>query len=51
MFRHADVVCVCPVAVLNSAFCMTCSLLILVEDERGYHMGEAYTRAGLITAI
>ena len=31
--------CLCivvhPVAVLNDAFCMTCSLLMLVEDERG----------------
>ena len=24
-----------PVTVLNAAFCMTCSLLILAEDERG----------------
>ena len=33
--RHADVVyvsCVHLVAVLNAAFCMTCSLLMLVED-------------------
>ena len=32
MFRHADVVCLCvhPVAVLNAAFCMACSLLILL---------------------
>ena len=35
MFRHADVVCLCLVAVLNAAFCMTCSLLMLVEYERG----------------
>ena len=34
--------CVHPVAVLNAAFCMTCSLLMLVE---------AYSRAGLITAL
>ena len=27
-----------PVAVLNAAFCMTCSLLMLVEDARGDHM-------------
>ena len=40
-----------PVVVLNSAFCMTCSLLILVEDARGDHMEEAYSRAGLITAL
>ena len=30
--------CVHPVAVLNAAFCMTCSLLILVKDASGYHM-------------
>ena len=30
--------CVHPVAVLNAAFCMTCSLLMLVEDERGDHV-------------
>ena len=30
--------CVHPVAVLNVAFCMTCSLLMLVEDARGDHM-------------
>ena len=27
--------CVHPVAVLNAAFCMTCSLLMLVEDAIG----------------
>ena len=42
VFRHADVVCVHPVAVLNAAFCMTCSLLMLVEDARGDHMEESY---------
>ena len=42
--------CVHPVAVLNAAFCMTCSLLMLVEDTRGDHMEEAYYRAGLMTA-
>ena len=31
-----------PVAVLNAAFCMTCSFLILVEDARSNHMGDAY---------
>ena len=39
MFRHADV-CVHPVAVLNAAFCMTCRLLMLVEDARSNHMNE-----------
>ena len=43
--------CVHPVAVLNAAFCMACSLLMLVEDARGDHMAEAYSRAGLITAL
>ena len=37
MFRHADVVCLC--------------LLRLVEDERGDYMEEAYSRAGLMTAL
>ena len=43
--------CVHPVAVHNAAFCMNCSLLMLVEDERGDHMEEAYSRAGHITAL
>ena len=43
--------CVHPVAVLNDAFCMTCSLLMLVEDARGDHMEVAYSRAGLITSL
>ena len=38
--------CVFPVAVL-----MTCSLLMLVEDERGDHMEETYSRADLMTAL
>ena len=42
--------CMHPVAVLNAAFCMTCSLLMLVEDARGDHMQEAYSRAGFMTA-
>ena len=42
MFRHADVVCLCLVAVLNAAFCMTFILLMLVEDARDDHMEEAY---------
>ena len=32
--------CVHPVAVLNAAFCMTCSLSMLVEGARGDHMEE-----------
>ena len=43
--------CVHPVAVLNAAFCMTCSLLMLVEDAIGDHTEEAYSRAGRITAL
>ena len=43
--------CVHPVTVLNAEFCITCSLLMLVEDARGDHMEEAYSRAGLITAL
>ena len=43
--------CVHSVAVLNAAFCMTCRLLMLVEDERGDHMEEAYSRAGLMTVL
>ena len=43
MFRHADVVCVHLATVLNAALCMTCSLLMLVEDARGDHMEESYT--------
>ena len=33
--------CVHPVAVLNDAFCMTCSFLMLVEDAIGDHTEEA----------
>ena len=43
--------CMHPVAVLNAVFCMTCSLLMLVEDARGDYMEEAYSRVGLITAL
>ena len=43
--------CVHPVAVLNAEFCMTCSLLMLVEDARGDYMEETYSRAGLMTAL
>ena len=34
--------CVHPVAVLNAAFCMTCSLLMLVEDARGILQSRSY---------
>ena len=30
-----------PVAVLSAAFCLTCSLLMLVEDAIGDHTEEA----------
>ena len=40
-----------PVAVLNATFCMTCSLLMLVENARGDYMEEAHSRAGLMTAL
>ena len=43
--------CVHPVSVLNAAFCMKFSLLMLVEDARGDHMEEACSSAGLITAL
>ena len=43
--------CVHPVAVLNAAFCMTSSVLMLVEDAIGDHTEEAYSRAGLITTL
>ena len=43
--------CVHHAVVLNVIFCMTCSLLMLVEDAKGDHMEEAYSRAGLITAL
>ena len=41
--------CVHPVEVFNAAFCMT--LLMLVEDARGDHMEEAYSRADLMTHL
>ena len=40
-----------PVAVLSVAFCMTYSLLMLVEDGRGDHVEEEYFGADLITAF
>ena len=40
-----------PMAVLNAAFRMTYSLLMLLEDAIGDHTEEAYSRAGLITAL
>ena len=43
--------CVHPVTLLNAAFYMACCLLILVDDARGNHMEETYSRSGLITAL
>ena len=43
------VTCVHPVVVLNTAFCMTFCLLMLVV--RGDHMKEEYSRVGLMTAL
>ena len=43
--------CVHPITVLNAEIGMTCSLLMLVEDARGYHMEEVYSSAGLMTAL
>ena len=45
------VYCVHSVAVLNTMFCMTCSLLMLVEDARGDHMEETFSKADLMTAL
>ena len=49
MLCHADVVCLCLVCILWQ-FSML-SLLMLVEDAIGDHTEEAYSRAGLITAL
>ena len=43
--------CVHHVAGVNAVLCVTYSLLMLVEDARGYHMEEEYFRAGLMTAL
>ena len=43
--------CVQSVAVFNAAFCITYSLLMLVEDARGEHIEEAHSRSGLMTAL
>ena len=34
-------------AVLNAALCMTCSLFMPVEDARGDHIEESYSRVGI----
>ena len=43
--------CVHPVAILNAAFCTTCSVLMLVDDARRDNLEEAYSRASLMTAL
>ena len=43
--------CVHPVAVVNVAFCMTCNLLMLVEDAIVDHTEKEYSRAGIINAL
>ena len=43
--------CVHPVAVLNAAFYMNSSLLMLAEDARGDHMEEAYSSIRVMTAL
>ena len=48
---HMLYVCVLCESCGSSRFCMTCSLLILVKDARGDHIEEAYSRAGLMTAL
>ena len=49
--RCIFVSCMQLVAVLNTAFCMTFILLMLVDDARVDHMEETYNRAGLMTAL
>ena len=43
--------CVLCASCGSSQCCMTCSLLMLVENARGDHMKEAYSRASLMTAL
>ena len=45
------VCCVHPLTMLNAGFCITCSLVMLVEDARGAHMEQGYSRAGLTTVL
>ena len=44
-------VCVLCASCGSSQCCMTCSLLMLVEDARGDPMEEEYFRAGLTTVL
>ena len=43
--------CVLCVSCGSSQCCMTCRLLMLVEDARRDYMEEAYSRAGLMTVL
>ena len=50
---HMLYVCVLCASCGNSQCCVLhdCSLLMLVENTRGNHMEEAYSRVGLKTAL
>ena len=43
--------CVNHVTVLNAAFCMTCSLLMLVEDARGDHINYIHCHCPYIPLL
>ena len=45
------VVCLCKWCDGCCVVCLYCNLLMLVEDARGHHMEETYSRAGLMTAL
>ena len=51
MQMYVCVLCASCGNVLNAAFCITFSSLMLVKDALGDHTEEAYSRAGLITAL
>ena len=44
-------VCVLCASCGSSQCCMTCSWLMLVENARGEHMEEAYSRAGIMNTL
>ena len=43
--------CMHPIAVLNASFRVVLSLFMFVEDPRGDHMDEAYSRVDRTTAL
>ena len=43
-------VCVLCTSCGSPQCCITCSLVMLVDNARSDHMAEAYSRAGLLTA-